>query len=168
MRVDWVAIHESSHAVIGERLGQPVRAITCVPGPGYGGFVSYAAYATGNADASSLRRLRLRLRAEGISALAGAAGQSRFTHEPVHMILQRCDGDRRDARRCATMYALSLPEWSTDTRREVFDSWLDETKDLVFSNWAVITALAHKLSLNGTLAACDVARIIALADRAAA
>ena len=168
MRVDWVAIHESSHAVVGERLGQPVRAITCVPGPGYGGYVSYAAYATGRADASGFRKLRLRLRAEGISALAGACGQARFTHEPVREILQRCTGDLRDARRCATAFALSLPTWTVDTRREVFDSWLDETKDLVFSNWAVIMALAKVLSLNGTLAACDVARIIALADRQAA
>jgi hypothetical protein len=95
-------------------------------------------------------------------------GESHYTHEPVSSILQRCDGDRCEARAAASGYALTLPTWSADTRRQVFDDWLDETADLVRINWRVITALAQRLALNGTLQAADVCRAIAMADRKAA
>jgi hypothetical protein len=167
MQLNWVCIHESAHAVIGERLGQSVTAITCVPGRGYGGYVACAT-AQVPADASGLRKLRLRLRAEGLTSLAGPIGQAYFTHEPISSTLKHCGGDRRAAYRCTTGYALALPQWSADTRYQIFDDWLEETKGLVHTNWPTIVALAERLALNGTLGPADVCRIIMLADRAAA
>jgi hypothetical protein len=167
VQVTNVAIHEASHACIGERLGCAVQSITTVPTRDYAGLVHFNKQKLPT-DASKLARLRTRLRASGLLSLAGPVGESHYTHEPVSSILQRCDGDRCEARAAASGYALTLPTWSADTRRQVFDDWLDETADLVRINWRVITALAQRLALNGTLQAADVCRAIAMADRKAA
>jgi hypothetical protein len=167
--IDAVCAHEASHAVIGEKLGLTTVAITAVakPSRGYGGLAQFDKQQF-SSDASSLMKFRTRLRSEALMTLAGPVGEHEFTREPLAQILRRCDGDRRASRRCATGFALSLPRWDVDARYQIFDAWLDETRALVRENWSTILALAGKLSLNGTLAACDVARIIMLADRKAA
>jgi hypothetical protein len=164
-----VSVHESSHAVCAERLGLSTVTITAVakPSRGYGGFAQFDKQQV-PADASNLTKCRIRLRSEGILTLAGPIGEHEHTHEPLSRILRRCVGDRRAARRCATAFALSLPRWDANVRYQIFDDWLTETHTLVRENWHIITVLAGKLALNGTLGAADVARIIELADRKAA
>ena len=168
MRLSPISVHESAHATVGERLGLPATSITVVPSKIYGGEVNFGKYPVTQSN-SPIAKLRERLRIDGLVALSGPCGEHEYTHEPIHEILTRnAAGDRRQARDAATGYAFTLPTWTADTRRRVFDGWLEETRDLVRANWAVIMVLAGKLSLNGTLAACDVARIIALADRVVA
>ena len=107
MRLSPVSIHESSHATIGERLGLPVVSITAVPNLslGYAGLVCFADLH--RARSSGPAEFRERLRVSALVSLSGAAAEAEFTREPISGILRRCDGDRLDAHRCASTYALS-------------------------------------------------------------
>ena len=166
--ISAVGIEEASHAVIAERLGRAVRAITIVPSGRYDGTVHLDEQRIPS-DASSLRRLRLRLRTDGIVMLAGSVGRAAYTHEPVCELLRSSGAsDLGNARRCATAFALSLPQWDSAARYQLFDDWLTETRRLVRENWPTILTLARVLALNGTLQAADVCRVIMLADRQAA
>jgi hypothetical protein len=143
-------------------------SITAVPNLslGYAGLVCFADLH--RARSSGPAEFRERLRVSALVSLSGAAAEAEFTREPISGILRRCDGDRLDAHRTASTYALSLPRWDGDMSREVFADWLEETMGLVRQNWRTILALARALTLNGSLQACDVARVIAMADRAVA
>jgi hypothetical protein len=113
-------------------------------------------------------KLRARLRAEAITSLSGPIAEAELSREPVSQILRRCDEDRRQARRAAIGYALTLPDWHVDAYRRVLDDLLAETKHLVRRRWLEIQTLAERLALNGTLTGVDVIRVIELTRRAAA
>ena len=165
--ISALSVHESAHAIAGERLHLPVRSISVVSTCDYAGIVRFDKQQVPS-DVSKLARLRAQLRCEALTSLAGPIGEAHFTHEPLAAILHRCDGDRRAARQSASAYALCLPQWDLGARYQIFADWLEEATHLVHNNWSIIVMLAERLSLNGTLGAADVCRIIALADRAAA
>ncbi|SRR6478609_7651871 len=69
-RITALSLHEASHAVCGTLAGYPVTSITVVPSysKGNSGIVHFDHFDKQQilADASKLRRLRARLRAEGL------------------------------------------------------------------------------------------------------
>ena len=163
-----VAVEEAAHAVIAERLGMPVRAITIVPSRHYAGIVHFSEQHIPS-DVNGLMRLRLQLRVNGLVALAGPAAYAAFAHEPIGEVLRRSGrGDWREARRCATGLALASPSWSADARERVFDKLLAEARRMVREDWPTIMVLAGRLALNGSLNASDVCRTIMLASKQAA
>jgi len=156
MRLSPTSYHEAGHC-LAELCGLPVTKASVVPSRHFGGQVCY--------EAPTQVGLRAQTRAGGIAALLGPIAEAQYTGEDVRDVLDRCDGDLRDARRAATTIAMMHETWTPRTRERVFEHLLAAAHRLVCENWQTVTAIAQALQLNGRLAGADIARVIHLTER---
>jgi hypothetical protein len=150
------AYHEAGHC-LAELCGLPVAKATVVPSQGFDGLVYYGA--------PTHVGLQARTRAYGIAALLGPCAEAQFTGERVRDVLDRCDGDLKEARRSATIIALGRATWAADARVGVFHELLNEARQLVSEHWHVILEVASALEYGRTLNGAQIARLVHFANK---